>query len=298
MIVATKSAAVIVNPRAGVPRRHATPDQIGSLFSAAGLENSISIAGERQDIAGLARIAVRQGFDTVVACGGDGTVGAVANALVGTDTALGVLPAGTLNHFAKDLHIPLDVAAATRVISQRKIELVDVAEVNGRFFVNNSSLGIYPNMVLFRERRRRMGLNKWIALGLAAMQMLRRYPFVDVSIDAQQERISRRTPFVFVGNNEYEIRGMNIGRRYRLDGGRLCLYLATPVSRAGLLGLAFDALFGLLDRSRSLQRFSVEQALIEARRRRVRVSADGEVYHFHAPLHYVLRPRALKVIVP
>src|SRR5229473_3455357 len=122
MLVAAKSAAIILNPHSGVSRRHVTPDQLGSLFSAAGLENSISIAGDHQDITGLARNAVRQGFETVVACGGDGTVSAVANALVGTDATLGVIPAGTLNHLAKDLHIPLDIAAAARIISQHRTE--------------------------------------------------------------------------------------------------------------------------------------------------------------------------------
>jgi diacylglycerol kinase family enzyme len=241
---------------------------------------------------------VLQGFETVVACGGDGTVSAVASALVGTEAALGVLPFGTLNHFAKDLHIPLHIDEAVRVVARRKVEHVDVGEVNGTFFVNNSSIGIYPNIVIERERRRSTGWNKWIALGAATLHVLRRYPFMDVCIRAGGHSIAERTPFVFVGNNEYQIRGLNIGRRDALNLGRLYLYVAAPVSRARLIRMAIAALFGRIDKTHSLQLFSLPEAWIDTPPRRVRVSTDGEVRYIATPLHYVLRPRALKVIVP
>ena len=256
------------------------------------------MVGPGENPADLARDAVRQGFETVVACGGDGTVSAVASAVIGTAAALGVIPVGTLNHFAKDLHIPLDVEAATQVISRGRIEKVDAGEVNGQYFVNNSSLGIYPSIVITRERHRRTGENKWIALGLAILRVLRRYPFVDVRISAKGECIAERTPFVFIGNNEYEISGLKIGSRRSLTSGRLYLYVPAAVSRAGLVTLAFAALFGRVDKTRRLQVFSVDEAWIETRRRRVHVSKDGEVLHLHAPLHYRARPGDLKVIVP
>lgn len=297
-IDALMTAAVIVNPHSGPATRRAKPDEIGSLLSAAGVRNSVSVIGEPENTAQIARDAVRQGFETVVACGGDGTVSTIASALAGTSTALGIIPLGTLNHFAKDLHIPLDLAAAARVISQHKTDLVDAAEVNGRKFINNSSLGIYPNIVTARERHRRLGLNKWMALGLAIIQVLRRYPSVEVRIKVKGESIRQRTPFVFIGNNEYESRGLNLGTRRALNDGRLYLYVAAPVSRLGLVRMAIAALLGRLDRTRSLQVSAVDEAWIETGRRRVRVSVDGEVFHLHTPLHYVIRPRALKVIVP
>src|SRR3954447_6264864 len=86
----------------------------------------------------------------VVAAGGDGTVSAVASALAGTDRVMGVLPAGTLNHFAKDLRLPLTLADAARVIAAARTTGVDVGEVNGRCFVNNSSIGLYPHVVVKR----------------------------------------------------------------------------------------------------------------------------------------------------
>ncbi len=299
MMIATKGAAIILNPKSGAPGRRSSRDAIDALFASAGLSHSIAVVGDdRQNAFDLARRAVGEGFETVVAAGGDGTVGAVASALVGSDVALGVAPLGTLNHFAKDLGIPLDPSAAARVISRRNTRLIDVAEVNGRFFVNNSSIGIYPNIVIARERRRRRVHNKWIAFALATGHVLRRYPFLDVRIDANGATVAQRTPFVFVGNNEYQIHGLNIGTRRHLDRGRLYLYVAAPVSRIGLVGMALAALFGRLDKTRGLQMFSLERVSIETKRRSVRVSADGEILRLPTPLHYALRPRALKVIVP
>jgi len=298
MTVAMHRAALIVNPKSGLSGRHTKPTEIASLLTDAGIENSTFVTTELQSAAVLARQAIREGYETVVACGGDGTISQVASALAGTATALGVLPAGTLNHFAKDMHIPLDLMEATQVVARRKTELIDIGEVNGKSFVNNSSLGIYPNIVTDRERRRKMGLNKPIAFVLAILQVLRRYPFLDVRIEAKGDCIAARTPFVFIGNNEYEIRGLNIGTRKCLNAGRLYLYIAAPVSRWGLVRMGAAALLGRVDQTGSLQMSSVEEAWIETRRRHVRLSNDGEMLRLHTPLHYVLRPRALRVIVP
>jgi diacylglycerol kinase family enzyme len=91
--------------------------------------------------------------------------------LTGTGVPLGILPLGTLNHFAQDLDIPSDIEGAVDVISAACARQVDVAEVNGHVFINNSSIGIYPFLVLNRERRRRNeGRAKWIATGLAVLE--------------------------------------------------------------------------------------------------------------------------------
>ena len=296
MIAIAKQAAVILNPRSGT--HAAGSDAIASALTSAGLSPSFKIIDRNAGPADLARDAVKQGFKTVVACGGDGTVGAVASALVGTDTALGVIPAGTLNHFAKDLGIPLDFLSAAQVISSGKTTQVDVGQVNGRTFVNNSSLGIYPEIVIQREDRHRKGLNKWIALAMSTAAVLKRYPFISVRVEIEGKHVSQRTPFVFIGNNVYEIQGLNIGRRRDLTSGQLCVYMAAPVSRAGLVGMAAMALVGGLDKAKTLRTFSARECVIEGRRRRVRVSLDGEVAQMETPLYYTSVPAALKVLVP
>src|SRR4029077_18325609 len=107
----------------------------------------IVMASKTADITTLAKGLLQSGRRTLVAAGGDGTVNAVAAAIVGSEAVLGILPLGTLNHFAKDLKLPLDLEGAVRTLKTGSVQKVDVAQVNGRVFVNNSGLGLYPSMV-------------------------------------------------------------------------------------------------------------------------------------------------------
>src|SRR6185369_7316778 len=146
-------------------------------FRECGMNARIERADSGEQIMAAAALGVAQGARCVVAAGGDGTISAVASCLAGTGVPLGVLPLGTLNHFAKDLGIPLELDAAITTIAEGRARVVDVGEVNGRLFVNNSSLGLYPDIVLDRERQRqRLGRGKWRALLAACVHVGRRYP--------------------------------------------------------------------------------------------------------------------------
>src|SRR5947199_3052283 len=134
--------------RAGADAERAVTE----AFASCGSRVRVRLAREGSELTELARSAVSNGARAVVAGGGDGTVSAVASALVGTDKALGVLPLGTLNHFAKDLCIPLEVVGAARNVCEGREVSVDVGEVNGRVFINNSGLGLYPHIVRRREK--------------------------------------------------------------------------------------------------------------------------------------------------
>ena len=205
---------------------------------------------------------------TIVAGGGDGTLNAVASALTGTDVAFGILPLGTLNHFAKDLGIPLDLDEAIAIIAQGHSIRVDTGEINGRIFLNNSSLGLYPETVRRRERQQRqLGRGKWLAFFWAAVAALRRYPFLDLTIYVDQQAHQRRTPFVFIGNNRYLMEGFNIGVRERLDGGTLSLYVVQRTGRLGLLALALRALFGRLRQARDFDMLCAQKIDIGTRPR-------------------------------
>ncbi len=248
---------------------------------------------------GTARKAVEEGVKLVVAGGGDGTINAVASVLAGTDTALGVLPMGTLNHFAKDLGIPqvldeaiANIAAGTRI-------RVDVGAVNDRIFLNNSSLGLYPDIVRHREKQQhRLGRGKWPAAAWATIAALRRYPFLNVKLIVDGAPHQRSTPFVFIGNNEYSMQGLAIGERERLDGGKLSLYVAQRPGRLGLLRFAFRALCGRLSEDRDFDVMLSEKLDIATRHRHLRVATDGEVTVMTTPLHYRIMPAVLTVIVP
>jgi diacylglycerol kinase family enzyme len=289
--------AVILNPGSGSARGDYTASRLIELFAARGREATILAADPRRSVADQARRAVEEGCRVAVAAGGDGTVNAVAGAVAGTRIPLGVLPVGTLNHFAKDLGLPLDLEEAVRVIAEGAVRQVDVAEVNGRVFVNNSSLGVYPRIVALRQRAGATGWSKWLAAAWATVAVLRRRPFMAVRIQIADEAVVRRTPFVFVGNNEYRMAGLDAGSRESLTRGRLALYVMHATKRRSLLLLGWRVVLRGGDQVEELDCFQVEEAVIETRRR-VAVALDGEVVQLDPPLTYRIRPLDLHVLAP
>lgn len=289
---------IILNVGSGTGCNNSLLERIRMAFHASGVDVRMRIADRFTSPESLARAALAQGDRVLVAAGGDGTISAVASALVGTEAALGVLPIGTLNHFAKDMGIPLELERAAAVIQAGKIATIDAGEVNGRTFVNNSSLGLYPSMVFERGLQERTGRGKWAALLRACITVLRRFRSVHVRLRVNGQTSVRKTPFVFIGNNEYEIEGLRVGTRTCLGSGHLSVYIAQPASRARLIWLSFIALFGRLRTAKDFEILCIEEAWIETRRRRLRISLDGEVAKLRTPLHYRILPKALRVLVP
>ncbi|WP_317203507.1 diacylglycerol/lipid kinase family protein [Janthinobacterium sp.] len=290
---------VIINAGAGCGYAADWTARLDALFAAHGLEARVTLAASGAEMIAAARAAVAAGAAMVVAGGGDGTINAVASQLLYSGVPFGVLPLGTLNHFAKDLGIPLALDAAIANLAQGRPAMVDVGEVNGRVFLNNSSLGMYPDIVRDREKQqRRLGRGKWLAFCWATMAALRRYPFLNVRLCVNGERRARRTPFVFIGNNEYLMHGLNIGERARLDCGTLSLYVAQRPGRLGLLRLAFHALLGRLAQLKDFDILMSKEMTIETQHKRLRVATDGEVTIMATPLHYRIRAAALTVLVP
>src|SRR5512138_2390383 len=147
------SIPVLVNPRSGSGLKD--PEHLAELFRKAGAQAEVHLSESNEDMRALAEKAVAARAPLIVVGGGDGTVNAIASIVAGSETALGVLPLGTLNHFARDAGIPVALDAAVETAVKGKRRQVDVAEVNGRLFVNNSSIGLYPAAVHLREKQRR-----------------------------------------------------------------------------------------------------------------------------------------------
>ncbi|MCU1268479.1 MAG: sphingosine kinase [Acidobacteria bacterium] len=294
------SVEVIINYGSGVSDKEEVRRSLQQLFGESGVNARISIAHSGREVDEFAKAAVRSDCQVIVAGGGDGTMNAVAAAIIesSSDKILGVLPLGTLNHFAQDLRIPLTVEDAARVIIAGRARNIDVGRVNGHIFLNNSSLGLYPIIVRERLKQQRLGHGKWPAFAWAALSAFRRYPFLDVRLIVAGEKINCRTPFVFVGNNEYAMEGFQIGRRGRLDEGKLSLYITNGIGRLGLVRLALRALFRRLRSEKDFVAMSTEEVRIETRRRRLRVAFDGEIDVLDTPLHYQAQACVLRVMVP
>jgi YegS/Rv2252/BmrU family lipid kinase len=294
-----KRVPVIVNDTAGTGHCQETYEEIRRLFRARGVEADILAARDGSGLEARAREALRENPGVVVAAGGDGTVSAIASALRGTGVALGIVPIGTLNHFARDLGIPADLEGAIDVILAGTPVAVDVGEVNGVTFINNASLGIYPDIVRDRTRQqRRLGRGKYWAMLWATFAVMRRSPWLKLHLDIDGRRTDCRSPFVFVGNNDYTMEGFNIGMRSSLRDGCLSIYTTQRRTRLGLLGLALRALLGRLRQADDFAVARAEQLTIDSRHRRLWIATDGEISVMQPPLAFRVLPRALEVIVP
>ncbi|MDB6167752.1 MAG: sphingosine kinase [Verrucomicrobia bacterium] len=289
---------VILNARAGSGPRESGREDIQAEFRKQGGEAVVSLV-EASGLSELARKKAAGGAQVIVAAGGDGTLAAVAAALLGTDKVMGVLPLGTLNHFSKDLHIPQSLEGAVQTVLKGRVARIDVGDVNGRIFLNNSSLGVYPVVVADRVgQQRRLGRGKWRAFAAALFHLLNRYPRLNLEVAFEGRKISRRSPFLFVGNNPYELSGFDLGARRRLDSGQLGLYLTSRTGRFDLLRLLTRAFFGRLEQQRDFESFAVTEARVETSQRELLVATDGEVARMSGPLHYRTHPAALRVMVP
>jgi diacylglycerol kinase family enzyme len=290
--------AVVLNDSSGSGDCKTAAKRLPGIFAAAGREVRVTVAAGGDQFRLAAERAVEGGCDVLVAGGGDGTISMAASILVGREIPLGVVPLGTLNHFAKDLGIPLELEDAAKVVLDGVLCTVDVGEVNGRVFLNNSSLGVYPAIVRQRDRYRASGLGKWIAALWASLTILRRNPFMAVRLIVGEEAIVRRTPFVLVGNNEYRMAGLQAGTRDSLANKHLAVYILNAERRVGLLRLAWQVLLKGVDQVKELDLLTVATATIETRRSRLQVALDGEVVTLESPLEYRIKPAALRVHVP
>ena len=305
---APRKAVVILNVAGGSVARLGqaeTAAQISAAFAANGLAAEVIPAPGRA----IARI-VREHIGpanapripapaVIVAAGGDGTVCAVAQVLAGGTVPLGILPLGTLNHFARDLGLPLDIREAVAVIAAGRIATVDAAEVNGRIFVNNSSIGLYPNMVRDRDRQLRQSRRtKWLAMALALLRVLRRPMARRLIIECGGRVERQRTPFAFIGNNVYDTTLPTLGRRATLSAGELCLFIAKPRSHLAAVGLMLRLALGRADQARDFESSIAKALEIGSRHRRLTIALDGEILRLRTPLRYRSRPGVLRVLVP
>jgi diacylglycerol kinase family enzyme len=250
-------------------------------------------------VAAGVRAALATRPDVLVVGGGDGTLSSAAEVMAGGDTPLGILPLGTRNHFARDLGLDLDLDAAASVIAAGHLRRVDVGEVNGRVFLNNCSLGVYPDLVRDRETQEtRDERRRWAAMARASWNSLWRFRVrtVTLRVDGRVWRVT--TPLVFVGNNRYETRLLSLGRRPALEDGLLWLYVARNASRLGVVRLGTRMVLGRLEQGQDFEALATTELELRTRRRHLRLAVDGEVLPMVSPVRWRARPRALAVLVP
>lgn len=279
-----------MNPAAG------NAAAVGEALHRAGCFEVLKVAPSRMTQA--AREMIGRGVTRLVVAGGDGSVSAIAAAAARTNVELAVIPAGTLNHFARDHGIPTDFHAACDLARSGRVIGADVGWVNGRLFLNTSSVGVYANFVRVRERLETR-IPYWLASAFAMMRTFARVRPFNVSFETEHVQRQYVTPLVFIGLSERELKLPTLGNR--VDHGRSGLHvlIVRGRTRARLVALAFAAAARgtwATTRTPHLDGFLVDHCVIEQRHSTVAV--DGEIVTLASPLRYEIGRGALNLVVP
>jgi YegS/Rv2252/BmrU family lipid kinase len=273
-------------------------DKVAQALADAGVDADVELI-DGGDCAVRCKALSERGDEMLVVGGGDGTISAAASALAGSETLLGILPLGTLNHFARDLGIPTVIEEAAALIAERTERRVDLAEMNERIFINNSAIGLYPLMVLDRDlQRKRLGRSKRLAMIVASVRTLVRFGHHRLTLTVNDERARVDTPLLFVGNNDYRLDIGAPGQRESIEDGTLSVFVMRKKTRRGLIAASIRALLNRARDDDMVKIEGVERLRVSSRRTALAVSLDGEVVGAAPPLDYRIRKKALRVIAP
>lgn len=235
----------------------------------------------------------------LIISGGDGSISAFAKLAIENNIPLGILPSGTFNNFATDNGIPNDFKEALKIIKQFYTTKIDAAIVNDRYFVNNSSIGLYTTSVKIRERiRKEYGLNKFVSMLFAIVKTFYLFPMIYIEVDSQGKIIKKKTPFVFIGNNKYEFSLLRTGNRKSLNDGKLHVYYSTCKYRLCLLKITFQTILNTQNSAENIISKSVNEFTIYSKKKYLTVATDGEISKMSSPLKYQIKHNALLLIVP
>jgi len=291
---------VLLNEKSGTA--HAlgvTREALSDLFSSNGIHATIDADCSRSMNARVAD-ALASDAHVIVAAGGDGTVTALAGALVGGDKDLAILPLGTFNAVAKDLHLPLDLPAAVAALAHGNRQLIDVAEVNGRIFMQKVVIGLIPGLAAGRELiRGQESLAAKLAFIRHIFRRLARARRMAVILDSGEgARRIERVQSLAVACDSYDEGLGKFFSRQDLNQGTLTLYLLHHFTAGDFFRLLIGMLMGRWRDDEALSMQSVREVTIDVKKRAINVMIDGEVEMFETPLNFRILPQALSVLVP
>jgi len=262
--------------------------RLKKLFKEHGVKVTYSFSVQQLSSQKLASL-IRRGV-TVAVVGGDGTQNAAARLIVGTKSSLFPLPGGTFNHFVRDLGQPSTVEEALANISTLKTRMIDVAYVNDELFLNNSNLGFYPFSLIEQKKTKKL-IGKLPAAAISGLLQFMRFKRHSLVIDGKQIR----SPFVFVGNNVFDINDGMIPARRAFARGVLTVMIAVSPSRLRLLRSALGVLRGNVSNHEDFILSHRKQLAIYSTHESIPVSYDGELKRLAPPLEYRIKPKALRV---
>ncbi len=290
---------VILNIGSGKRRGQALVDELEAAFSRYPGRFSLDRVKPGTDIAAEARGAVEEGYQTVVACGGDGTISGVAQGVAGTEARMGVLSFGTFNYFARSLGLPDSTEDKVRVLIEGEPRAINIGAVNGEVFLNNASLGAYARILENREDiYRRFGRSRVAAFWSVFTTLAdSRAPMrLRVIVDGKERRA--RTPLAFVASNAYQLDEFGLEGADCVRNGEFALYLAPDGSPRQLIGFALRLGLRSLKAKRDFELVCGREIVIETAKQRRLVARDGERSYLASPFRFEMRAGGLTVLVP
>jgi diacylglycerol kinase family enzyme len=290
---------IVMNPHSGKKRTGEKARQLRAEVEKYPGRFVVREVQKGSEIGAAVSRAVAEGFRTVAAAGGDGTICAVASALVDTGCRLGVVPLGTFNYFARGQGLPEEVPEALRVLAETPARPIDVADVNGHLFLNNASLGAYAKVLESRERiYRKYGRSRVAAYWsvLVALLSFRARLRVTMTVDGAVHRF--KTPMIFVAENPFQLELFSLAGADEIREGNLVALVAPDVGRWGLIAFAIRLALGGMDKDRDFRLLAGRDIVVETRRHGAVVARDGERERIRAPFRFRLRPAALQLVAP
>ncbi|WP_238926644.1 diacylglycerol/lipid kinase family protein [Achromobacter xylosoxidans] len=293
---------IVLNTGSGRGDAQALQDIIRRVLDEAGRRHQLMPVDDPSRLVVTAREAVaraREAGGIVVAAGGDGTLNAVAGQVLGQGVPFGILPQGTFNYFGRRYGISQDTEAALRGLLVGELRPVQVGLLNGRLFLVNASLGLYPQLLEDREAyKQRFGRSRLVALWSGLVTLMRAPRQLSLRLDYEGRMRDLRSPTLVVGNNRLQLEHIGIDPA-ELDRGHLVAMAARPVGTLALYGLLLRGLFSRLGEAEHVVSFAFDRLMVSIRgRRRVKVAMDGEISWMDTPLEFKVSETPLPLVVP
>lgn len=297
MTLAASEICVIANAASGRNSRDAAA--IGQAMAVFGPKATLRRWPKGSDLEAFVKQAVADGFTTIVAAGGDGTVMGVAHALMDTKARLAVLPLGTFNYFARGLGLPQEPTEAARAILGGHARRISAGTVNGQLFLNNASVGLYPTILQAREDiYDRLGRSRLLAHWSVLRTLMRFQRPLRVVLETDGRRVPRRTPLIFVARSAYQLERFGLKGAQAISDDQFAVFLARDAGRLGLFRLALRLVLRRVEVGRDVDLIYTDHMLLETPKRRPRVAFDGEKRRMVAPLEFRILRDCLSIIVP
>lgn len=297
--LAACKVALVLNGASGKADGHANQDMIREKLTPHVKEFVPYPVSNGADIPKAAQRAVQDGADVVIALGGDGTQSAVAGALAGTGSVMGVLPGGTFNYFARELAVGETLEQALDTLIKGEVRQMDVGDVNGRVFLNNASFGVYPKILERREAiYKRWGRSRIAAYwsALVTLWEMRDPMHLWVTLDGKRQEF--HTPLAFVARSAYQLENMGLEGAEAIRAGKLVLFLAKGHGPRQLIVAGFRLVLGKSARGQDFDLLVADEIEIDSRQPRRLLAFDGEKERATGPFKLRVQRDALRVIVP